>query len=340
MSKMMDAVIFESIGNAKVVRKPIPKVKRQDEVLIKVEVASICGTDMHILSDPPGFPAKIGTIIGHEYIGEIVEKGNEVSNFEIGDRVALDPNLACGNCYYCNLGKPNMCKNWTCLGIDIDGGFAEYSIVPSKAICKISKEIPGEIAIFAEPLVCIASSMGKIKLEVGETALVLGAGPIGLYFIMMLKAAGASKIIVSEVSKFRQKYAYECGADIVVNPMEDRLEEIIARETEDGVDVSVDAVGTLINDAIQSTRCDGRILLFGMNFERKQEICQSYITKKDLKIFGNNISNYKFSSTIKLLESEILPLEKLITHKLLLKDIQTGLEAMRSGEALEVILYP
>ncbi|MGI5849383.1 MAG: alcohol dehydrogenase catalytic domain-containing protein [Christensenellales bacterium] len=340
MTKLMDAVIFESIGKAAVVKKPIPCISKSTDVLLKVEIASICGTDMHILSDPPGFPAKMGTIIGHEYIGEIVELGNEVKDFKIGDRVALDPNLSCGSCYYCKMGKPNMCKNWICLGIDLDGGFAEYSLVPSKAIFKISKDLPAEVAIFAEPLVCIANSMEKIQLEVGETALVLGAGPIGLYFIMMLKAAGARKIIVSEMSEFRTKYAYECGATIVVNPMKGNLKEIINNETEDGVDVSVDAVGTLINDAIINTRCDGRILLFGMNSKSKQEICQFDITKKDLKILGNNISTYKFSSTINLLESRILPLEKLVTHRLSLKDIHQGFEAMRQGEALEVVLYP
>lgn len=336
----MKAAIFEGNGKVSIKQVPIPKIKSSNEVLIKVEAASICGTDVHILDVPPSHPANVGVVLGHEYLGEIIEKGSDVADYEIGDRVILEPNLFCGNCYYCKIGKTNMCLHNTCLGIFVDGGFAEYSVVPVSAIHKISKEIPTEVAIFAEPVSCVDSSMSKIQLNVGETALVLGAGPIGLYFIQMLKAAGAGKIIVSEISEFRTKYAYECGADRVINPMKEDTEKIIREMTVDGVDVSIDAVGFLINDAIKYTRCGGRILLFGMNSEKRQEITQNTITRKDLTIIGNYVSSFKFSSTIKILESGILPLQKLVTHKLPLEDIQIGIDAMRKGEALEVIIYP
>ena len=336
----MKAAIFEGDGKLTLKEVPIPTIKSSQEVMIKVEAASICGTDIHILSTPPSHPANLGVILGHEYLGEIIEIGSDVKGYNIGDRVVLDPNLFCGNCYYCKIGKPNMCENNTCLGIFIDGGFAEFSVLPVSAIHKISKDVPTEVAIFAEPLACVVNAMDKIKLNVGETALVLGAGPIGLYFIQMLKAAGAGKIIVAEVSEFRTKYAYESGATIVVNPMKDDLEKVIKEITVDGVDASIDTVGTLINDAIKYTRCGGRILLFGMNSSKTQEISQNTITRKDLTLLGNYISTFKFSSTVKILESGLLPLEKLVTHKISLDDIHLGIEAMRKGEALEVIIMP
>jgi (R,R)-butanediol dehydrogenase/meso-butanediol dehydrogenase/diacetyl reductase len=148
----MKAAVFEGLGKLVLKEVPIPQIKKSDEVLIKVEAASICGTDVHILDVPPGYPAKPGIILGHEYIGEIIEIGSEVKDFQVGDRIVLDPNLTCGHCYYCNLGKPNMCLNTEVLGITINGGFAEYSVVPVKAIFKIRKDIPTDIAIFAEPL--------------------------------------------------------------------------------------------------------------------------------------------------------------------------------------------
>jgi len=336
----MKAAIFEGDGKLTLKEVPLPTIKNAQDVMIKVEAASICGTDIHILNMPPSHPANKGVILGHEYLGEIVELGSDVRGYEIGDRVVLDPNLFCGNCYYCKIGKPNMCENNTCLGIFIDGGFAEYSVLPVSAIHKISKAVPTEVAIFAEPLACVANSMDKIKLNVGETALVLGAGPIGLYFIQMLKAAGAGKIIVAEISEFRTKYAYESGATIVINPLKDDLEKVIGEMTTDGVDVGIDTVGTLINDAIKYTRCGGRILLFGMNSHQNQEISQNTITRKDLTVIGNYVSTFRFSSTVKILESGLLPLEKLVTHKLSLDDIHVGIDAMRKGEALEVVIIP
>jgi 2-desacetyl-2-hydroxyethyl bacteriochlorophyllide A dehydrogenase len=340
ISEKMTAVVFE--GNGKYALKEIstPKIKTGNQVLIEVEAASICGTDIHILDVPPGHPANAGVILGHEYLGYIVDKGAEVQDYKIGDRVVIEPNLFCGNCYYCKMGRTNMCLHNTCLGIFVDGGFAKYSLVPSNAIHRLSKEIPVEAAIFAEPLSCVVSAMRKMQVNAGENALVLGAGPIGLYFIQMLKAAGAGKIIVSEISKFRTDYAYKCGATRVINPDKENLEDIICEMTLDGVDVSVDAVGLLINNAITCTRSGGRILLFGMNNSRKQEISQNTITRKDLTIIGNYVSSYMFGETVKILESGMLPLKELVTHKLKLEDIQIGIDAMKKGEALEVIVYP
>jgi len=339
-SGMMKAAVFEALGELKLKTVPIPQIKNNDEVLLKVEAASICGTDMHILHVPPGAPANVGTILGHEYIGEIIETGSDVSNFSVGDRVVLDPNISCGRCYYCSIGKTNMCENVTVLGIFIDGGFAEYNVAPAKALFKISKDVPTEVAIFAEPLACVVNSMHKIQLDVGENALVLGAGPIGLYFTQLLKASGAGKIFVAEISTARAKYAYESGATRVINPHEESLEEIIQSETADGVDVSIDAVGVLINEALQCTRRGGRVLLFGQNYQARQEICQNDITRKDLTVIGNYISQHQFPATVKILERSILPLEKLVTHKLPLERIEEGIEAMRKGEAIETIIYP
>lgn len=336
----MKAAIFQGNGVISIQDVPIPKITQGKQVLLKVEAASICGTDVHITNVPQSHPGKVGIVLGHEYIGEIVETGPEVVGYEIGDRVALDPNIRCGECYYCKLGKTSMCKHITCLGIDIDGGFAQYNVLPSSCLIKIPKELPVETAIFAEPMACVVNAMRKINFQVGESALVLGTGPIGLYFIQMLKSAGAEKIIATEVSSFRTKYAYESGADIVVNPNETDLDHVIRKETVDGVDVAIDTVGTLINQTIKCTRAGGRVMLFGMNTNAKQEIMQSGITRKDLTLLSSYISEFMFSATVQLLASKKLPLEKLITHKLPLEEIGAGLDAMRKGEALEVVLYP
>lgn len=184
-------------------------------------------------------------------------------------------------------------------------------------------------------------AMNKLRLLPGETALVLGAGPIGLYFTMLLKANRAGKVIVSEPSAFRAEYAKKCGADVVIDPTRENLAEAVKSLTQGlGTDVTVDAVGVLSPDAIACTRRAGRIVLFGQNGAVQETICQNDITRNGLTVFGNYIGLFTLTSTVKLLSAGLIPVEKIITHRLPLTEFGTGLEAMRKGEALEVILYP
>ena len=308
---------------------------------MKIEVCSICGSDLHILSDPPAIPAEIGVILGHEFAGTVIEVGKDVKTFKIGDKISCDPNISCGICPLCQLGQPNLCLNVKCLGVDLDGGFAQYVVLPEHMAVKLDDNMDWETAVFIEPLNCVMGAMDKIRLLPGETALVLGAGPIGLYFTELLKANGAGCVIVSEVSKFRAEYAKKCGADFVINPIEQNLSQAVLEITGGlGVDVSVDAVGTLINDTLNCTRRAGRILLFGNNQAARQEICEGVIQRNGLTILGNNIGHFTLNSTAKLLSKGIVDFKKLITHRISLNEFASGMKAMSSGEALEVVIYP
>ena len=339
MEKML-AAVFEGKGKLSLKEVPTPEIKEPDEVLLQVEAASICGTDMRILEVPPEHPATEGIILSHEYTGRVLEVGEAVSEFKKGDRVVVDPNITCGNCSYCKMGMPNMCENMTTLGIFINGGFARYNIAPAKALHKISPGLLPELAVFAESLSCVVSATQKLKVHPGEVVVVLGAGPIGLLFIQMFKASGAGKIIVSEISEYRAKFAYESGAGRLVNPLKDNLERIVKEETLIGADVVVDAVGTLFKNAMAIVRRGGRVLLFGQNYQAKAEITQNDITRNELTVMGSFIARFTFPAAIKIIESKVLNLEKLITHKFSLEDIHKGIEAMRKGEAIKVIITP
>lgn len=339
--KEMQAVVYTEVGKYEITKRPVPQIKSGNQMLVKVLAASICGTDVHILATPPGYEGTPGIILGHEFVGEVVEVGSEVQGFKPGDRLICDNNLQCGACSACQAGNYNVCENVKAMGVQIDGVFCEYAVIPESSAVKVYKDLPIDKAIFAEPLNCVMGGVQSLKVIPGTTVLVLGGGPIGMYYASLLKANGAGKVIVSEVSEFRTEYLLKSGADRIINPVKQNLKEEIMKETNGhGVDIVVDAVGVLINDAIECVKPAGQVQLFGLNASAKQTICQTDITRKGITITGSFIGCYTLLATAKLLECGLVNFEHLITHRLPLKDFAIGLEAMRSGEALEVILYP
>ena len=337
----MKAVILKEVGEFAIMDKPIPKISDPDDLFIRIEASSICGSDVHICANPPGIPAVIGTTIGHEMVGCVQEVGSGVTNFKPGDRLVLDNNVPCGHCHSCRTGHPNMCQHMHTIGVDADGAFAEYAVVPARMAVKISPELPTETAIFAEPLNCVMGAVDKIRLLPGENVLITGAGPIGLYFTKLLKLNGAGKIFVSEVSPFRAQYAKDCGATRVIDPTKENLTEVILQETNGiGADVAVDAVGVLLPGCIDAVKCNGRVLLFGNNSSVKETICQADITRKELTVMGSYVGPHTLPATVNLLESGILDLSQLITHRIKLSEFAEGMAAMRKGEAIEVVITP
>ncbi|MDR0887031.1 MAG: alcohol dehydrogenase catalytic domain-containing protein [Clostridiales Family XIII bacterium] len=337
----MKAIVFTETGKFEYTDYPEPQLKKDDDVKFKIIAASICGTDVHLLSNPPGIVGTPGIVLGHECVGEVVEVGTDVISLAIGDRIIFDNNVPCGVCPACQTGNSNLCQNMGSMGVFEDGVFAQYAVAPERQMVKIPLDIPLDQAIFAEPLNCVMGAIKKLKVMPGDNVLVLGGGPIGLYFTTLLKASGAGKVLVSEVSEFRTKYAYQQGANRVIHPLTENLVEVIKNETNgQGVDIVIDAVGVLLADAIKAVKRGGSILLFGQNDKARQEISQGDIVSRGLTIYGNFIGHYTLYNVAKLLNSGIVDFSPMITHRLALSDFGIGLDAMRKGVALEVVLDP
>jgi (R,R)-butanediol dehydrogenase/meso-butanediol dehydrogenase/diacetyl reductase len=336
----MKAAVFE--GNGRLALKDIdaPKIAAPDEVLLKVEAASICGSDLKILEVPPGQPAKPGIVLGHEFVGQVVETGPGVKGLQPGDRVVTLPDVPCGYCAYCQSGKQNLCLNMVSLGVDIDGCFAEYVAVPARVLYKVSPDLPTERAIFAEPLACAVNALSKVSVVPGQDALVLGAGPMGLYFLLLLKASGIARVLVSEPNPFRAGFAAKLGADRVINPKEKELAPETRALTGLGVDLCIDAVGSLLDTAVGCLKRGGTALLLGLDTRARPCVQQSLLVERDIRIIGSFIAGYAFPQTIRILESGLLPLERIITHRLPLREIGDGIELMKSGAGLEIVIYP
>ncbi|NLG84256.1 MAG: alcohol dehydrogenase catalytic domain-containing protein [Firmicutes bacterium] len=218
------AFIFDRPGCGQVetveLREPAP-----DEVLLKVEACGVCGTDVHIWAGTE--PAAGHVILGHEFAGEIVEIGDQVTGYDIGDRVAVDPNIACGTCPACREGRVNLCSSLKALGVDIDGGFAEYCLVPARQLYRLDEKTTWEEAVMVEPLACALHGIDRAQLRAGQSVLVIGGGPIGLLMLQLARLQGAGRLALSEKSSWRRSLGLKYGADVLYDPANGRLADQI-----------------------------------------------------------------------------------------------------------------
>ncbi len=355
----MKAAVFEGRGRLTVKEFPDPVLQdtnfikrnggklifgKEDLVLLKILKAGICGTDIHILNIPPGYPADPGTIIGHEFVGEVMEAGSRVKRVDVGDVVVIDEHISCGDCWCCRQGFLNRCEEVASMGMSTHGGFAQYAVVPSKQVYKVPEGMELKRAVLFEPLYCAVHAINKVGLMPDSKVLIFGAGPLGCCFIELCRIYGVSDIIVSEPERFRRGHAAFLGATEVVNPTTHNLKEVIQRIAPEGVDVSIDAWGDprAIEEAVDLTRSCGKILLFGEQDDQK-EINFSFVraNRKELEFYGADAASpFVADQTIGFLSRSDLNLGRIITHEFPLDEISTGIKLMRERKAMKVIIDP
>lgn len=232
----MIAATYTQGGAFSVADMPIPGIA-DDEILLRVGASSICGTDLRIIKNGHRKLQPGQTIaLGHEFAGVVAEVGARVSGFPRGTRVAVAPNIGCGQCECCIQGLTNMCPDYTAFGITFDGAHAEYVRIPAAAISKgnvvrLPDEMPFTDAALVEPLSCAVNGSRASQIRMGDTVVVIGTGPIGLMHIMLANLSGACRVIVVDVLPHRLLPAKEVGADLTINSKEEDLRERVMHET-------------------------------------------------------------------------------------------------------------
>lgn len=341
MSTML-AAVFEGNGvlNVKTVEKP--RVVKPDDVLIRVGAASICGSDLHVLHVPPGQHADPGVILGHEFFGFVEETGSAVTRFRPGGKVVVDNIMKCHTCAYCTTGMDNLCPNAVIFGQQRNGGFAQYCVVPEAQLMDMPETIPSYLAAMTEPLACVMNAMRKLNPTPADTVAIFGMGPIGLTFIRAMKLYGVRRLAVCEMSAVRRQKALECGADLAIDPAREDAQAILLREWGETCDIVVDAVGVgpVFGQAVELLKCGGRLLIFGQNANAVSQVSPAVIVRNELTVMGSYCAHNTFPLAIKLLENPALELERIISHKLELKDIVRGIELLNTQQASRVIIYP
>jgi D-arabinitol dehydrogenase (NADP+) len=316
-----------------VVDLPVPR-PGEDEVLVKVMVSGICGTDVHILRGE--YLGDYPVIPGHEFSGVVEQVGGSVTRFQAGDRVAVEPNIACDNCYNCLHNRQNFCLNWQAIGVTRPGGMAQYVTAPEKSVFDIG-DLPFEHGAFMEPLSCVLHGVQRAKVHLADRVAILGAGPIGILLLQTIQLQGAAQITVVEKNPARAEFAKACGAHRCLTHVAD-LER-------DHYDVVVDATGVIsvMAQAIDFARHGGTVLLFGVPpAEQRIELEAFQIFRKGLIILSSFTSVRNSYQAVALLQSRRIDVSGLISHQLALEEFERGVELIEQSRknVKKVLILP
>ena len=310
-----------------------------DEVLLRVSVCSICGTDQKIVqgkshSSPP-------VVTGHEFCGTVQEVGSEVCSVTTGDYVSVDPNISCGTCQFCRGGKVNLCENLRALGVDIDGGFAEYCIVPSGQCYSIRNDIPPESAALAEPLSCALYGIQKAGIRPGDSVAVIGGGLIGYLMVQLASISGAAPVLISEPIESRRNICLTVGADIGIDPRADRFSAMVREDTEGGADVVIECVGSTatVNEGIEIVKPGGTLVIFGVTPHNETVPVVPYdLYKRDIAVTGSFLNPFTFQDAVRLIGSSRINFDSLTVDKYPLDNINDALESQQAGDRMKTMI--
>ena len=315
----------------------------ETEVLVKVGACGVCGTDVHIYhGDKGSAEVRPPVVLGHELSGTIVETGAGVKKQKCGDRVAIDPNQYCGECHYCKAGKKQLCENLYAIGVNRDGGFAEYCYVPEAQCFLLDNRVPLEHGAMAEPLACCIHGVDRAKIRLGDTVLVIGGGAIGLLMVQLAKQSGASAVILSEPVELRRKIGLEIGADAVIDPFREVLRERLIQITgQDGVDVVIECVGNLsaTEQAFAAAKRGTTILLFSVpKAGASYSLSLEDVYQKELRIVGSLINPDTHQRAVDMINRGKIQLDPLITHRFPLDQVKEAIRMQMSNESIKVLV--
>jgi len=346
----MKAAVLEKIEDLRIKDIPVPSPGPL-ELVIKVKACAVCGTDVKVYHSGHRH-IRFPRVTGHEVSGEIVEVGKEITAYRKGQRVAVAPAVPCGECYYCRRGIQGMCDNLTAIGYHYDGGFAEYMLVPEPAVrngCvnELPPNLSFEEAAIAEPLACVINGQELSRVKLGDTVVVIGAGPIGYFHLDLAKSRGVAKTILAEVSRERLDAAKaQNKADVYINPASEDLTKRVMDETEGrGAEVVIVACssGKAQEQALQLVAKRGNINFFGglpkdkpyINFD------SNLVHYREFYVVGTHGSSPRHNQlALKLIAQGKIEAKKYITKELPLDRVLEGILTVEKAQGLKTVIKP
>jgi threonine 3-dehydrogenase len=334
---------------AELARIPVPE-PGPGEVLIKVEAASICGTDLHIYSWNHWAAGRIHSLpmtFGHEVAGTVVAAGAEVHHIQLGEFVSAEGHLFCGFCRLCRSGRMHICENLRLLGVDTDGGFAEYMVLPERNTWEVDTRIPPDVASIHDPFGnAVHTVFGGDGSDIATASVVvLGCGPIGLFAVGVARACGARQVVAIEPNEFRQDLAKRMGADVVVDPTkEDPVAAVLQATDGHGAEVvlEVSGVPTVIGQGTRMLARGGRMSLLGLPSDPVTLDLTDQVIFKEARLFGVTGREIfrTWQQTTTFLATGMVDVSPVITHRFPLERFEEAFDVMASGRSGKVILLP
>lgn len=344
----MKALVLED--KEKVVYKDVPKPEcPKDGILLKIDVVGLCGSDVRTYSSGVNgldFPF----ILGHENIGIIEEIGEEVEGYKVGERVIVNPVIPCGNCYYCEKGMQNLCNTRLTYGHHLHGGFAEYMLIPGIGvqrgqILKIPEGVKSEDMVVVELLSSVVNSQELVNVTLGDTVVIIGAGPLGCLHSEIARLRGAKNIIMANRSEARLEKSKPFSGTHFVNTSKEDLKEKVMEITDGmGADVVINATpaSKTIEDGIHLLRKQGKLLIFGglPKDNPTVNLDGNLLHYSEIQVIGGfSTTPDSFRKAFEVVAKGMIN-ANLVSHILPLKDMEKGVKMLKSGEALKVVLKP
>jgi L-iditol 2-dehydrogenase len=347
----MLAAVYHGPGDLRIEEVPVPKFG-PGELLIKVLSASICGTDLRIYHGNHRMYGE-GTIRipGHEVVGTIAGIGEGLEGFNLGERVFVAPNTGCGHCVQCVSGNNNLCANYEAIGVTIDGAFTEYMRVTANSVrqgnvIRVSESVDAAVEALMEPFACVLRGQNALRMQPGETVLVIGAGPIGVMHTKLARARGAGRVIVSEPSPDRANQAKSMGAHRVVNPTEEDLQKVLLEESGGrGADIIIVAapVHAAQESALNLAAIGGRINFFGGLPKDKPTINfdSNLVHYKELVVTATTAcSTADCWQASRMVNAGLVDLSALVSQRFPLREANAGFAAAEDRKSLKIVLEP
>ena len=313
------------------------------EVFVQNKACGVCGTDVHIYHGEKGSAdVTPPVVLGHEYSGQVVAVGSEVTAVKVGDCVTIDPNMYCGKCYHCRKGQKQFCDTMIAVGVNFNGGFAEYSMVPESQVFPMKPEVGFEAMAMAEPLACCIHGIEQVEIQSGDLVIVVGGGAIGLMMVQLAKLRGAGTVILSEPVAARRQIGLQVGADFAVDPMGgELLSQVQALTGRKGSDVVIECVGKVSATAQSFELADrgARILLFSVpGVDAKYDLNLFEVFKKELKIYGSFVNPDSHQEAVDLINAGRIQTSPLITHRYPVEKLEEAIHMQMSAESIKVIV--
>ena len=342
MKEMMRALVKEKAEKGLWLKKvPVPETGKND-VKIKIHKTSICGTDVHIYNwnQWAQNTIPVGLTAGHEYVGEIVEVGENVEGFEIGELVSGEGHIVCGKCRNCLAGQPHLCRHTKGVGVNRNGAFAEYLVIPASNVWRCSDKIREELYSCFDPLGNAVHTALQFDM-IGEDVLITGAGPIGCMAAAICRHVGARNVVVTDMNDYRLNLAKELGATRTVNVMSEKLEDVMVElGMKEGFDVGLEMSGAQsgFQNMVDTMKNGGKIALLGLQRKDAQinweKVIFNQLTVKG--IYGRQMWETWYKMDMMLQSG--LNIDKIITHRFKAHEFEDGFAAMNSGASGKIVL--